>query len=245
MKTSLAEVSHDIRHLAIIMDGNGRFAKAKGLVRHLGHKEGIKKISRLIDDILELRIGALSLFAFSTENWNRPQDEIDHLFAYLEEFLEREKMNMLQKGVHLMISGDYTKLPASAVTKIDEVTELTKDNHRLVLNICLNYGGRDDIVRASKIVAELVHHQQLDINEIDEEILAQCLYTAELPDVDLLIRTSGEFRISNFLLWQLAYAELVFLPVNWPDFQTKDLLDAIKVYNNRDRRHGAIKDGNN
>lgn len=234
------ELNKPIHHIAFIMDGNGRWAKARHLPRHLGHKEACNRIVDIVEDCQDYDIDVVSLYAFSTENWKRPQDEIDHLFDYLELFFKREIKRLMKDEIKVIISGDITPLPEKTKKTIHETLELTKNNKRTVLNICLNYGGMQEIVKATKEIAEEVKDGKLDIKDIDLSLFENHLYTKGLPNVDLLVRTSGEMRTSNYLPWQLAYAEFIFTPIQWPDFRRKQLVECFKEYNNRNRRFGGL-----
>ena len=233
----------NIRHIAFIMDGNGRWAKKRGLPRHLGHKEGCERVIEIYEECLDNGIKVMSLYAFSTENWNRPKAEINHLFNYLAIFFKRELKRMLRDGCQVRTSGDLTRLPKKTQKVIADAKEKTKDCKNYVFNICLNYGGRDDIVRAAKLFAKDVKEGKKDIDSLTEEEFQQYLYTTDLPPVDLLVRTSGEQRISNFMPWQLAYAEFIFTPTYWPDFTKAELRKCLEEYKTRDRRFGGIGDG--
>lgn len=230
-----------LTHVAFIMDGNGRWAKKRGLPRHLGHKEGCERIIETFDLCKEYGIKVCSFYAFSTENWNRPKDEIRHLFNYLEAFFKREIDHLMRDGVRVVISGDISKLPEKTEKTCRDAIERTKNNDNYVMNICLNYGSRDEIVRASKLIASEVKEGKINIDDVTEDLFSDHLYTRGLPDVDLMIRTSGEERLSNYLLWQNAYAEFVFTPVHWPDFKREAFENALEEYNNRQRRFGGLK----
>ena len=230
-----------LTHIAFIMDGNGRWAKKRGLPRYLGHKEGCERIIEVFDLCKEYGVKVCSFYAFSTENWNRPKDEIRHLFNYLEAFFKREIDHLMRDGVRVVISGDMSRLPVKTQNTCKQAIEQTKNNTNYVMNICLNYGSRDEIVHASKEIATEVKEGSLKIDDITEELFSNHLYTKGLPDVDLMIRTSGEERLSNYLLWQNAYSEFVFTPVHWPDFKRDAFEDALKEYNNRQRRFGGLK----
>ena len=230
-----------IKHIAFIMDGNGRWANARGLPRHLGHKEACNRIIDVFYFCKEYNIEVMSLYAFSTENWKRPKAEINHLFTYLEIFFKREIKTLIKEGVRLMFSGDLTKLPLKTQKTCAKAIEDTKDCKSFVMNICLNYGGRDELVRAAKLMHQDIVDGKVDIDRIDNDAFENYLYTAGLPNVDLLIRTSGEQRTSNFLPWQLAYAEFVFTPVHWPDFKKDAFLDCLEIFNSRNRRYGGLK----
>lgn len=231
-----------LRHIAFIMDGNGRWAKARGLPRHLGHKAACEKLREIIDECDRQGIKVVSVYAFSTENWSRPQDEIDHLMGYLEEFLAREIPSFSARGGKIIVSGDLGRLPESTRNACLKAIEDTKDNQGQIFNVCLNYGGRDEIVRATKAIAEEVKEGKIRLNEIDEAYVKAHLWH-DLPDVDLLIRTSGECRLSNYLLYQVAYAEFIFTPTKWPDFGKKELDACLEEYEKRDRRYGGLTDG--
>jgi len=226
-------------HVAIIMDGNGRWAKSRGLPRIAGHRRGAESVRRAITASAELGISYLTLFGFSSENWKRPSDEVNDLMGLLRHYLRGEIAELHQQGVRLLVIGDRARLAPDIVTLIDNAEQLTRDNKGLTLIVALSYGGRDDIVQASRKLAEDVAAGRIQAKDIDETRLSSSLFTAGIPDPDLLIRTSGEQRISNFLLWQLAYTELVFIETLWPDFGRADLEKAISDYHGRERRYGA------
>ncbi|WBA18490.1 isoprenyl transferase [Salinivibrio kushneri] len=227
------------QHIAVIMDGNGRWAKARGKARVFGHKAGVKAVRKTVKAASELGVKALTLFAFSSENWRRPEDEVSVLMELFINVLSREVKRLDSHGVQLRIIGDTSRFSPSLQTKIAEAEALTADNDRLVLNIAANYGGQWDITQATRRVAEKVAAGQLQPNDIGEQDIARHLMLADLPDVDLMIRTSGECRISNFILWQAAYAELCFTEQYWPDFNEQSLYDAVAWYVNRERRFGC------
>lgn len=227
-------------HVAFIMDGNGRWAKKRGLPRHLGHKAGCDRIIEIYEECLAQDIRVMSLYAFSTENWNRPQDEINHLFEYLDIFFKKEINRMIKDGCVIRTSGDLSKLPKKTQKTIASAIEKTKDNNRFYFNICLNYGGKAEIVRAAKNIAQEVKEGKLNIDDITEDVFEDHLYTSGLPPVDLLIRTSGELRTSNYMPWQLAYAEFIFPLVPWPDFTKEEFRKCLNEYYSRDRRFGTI-----
>ena len=231
-----------LEHIAFIMDGNGRWAKARHLPRHLGHKEGCERVIEIYEACREKGVKVMSLYAFSTENWNRPKDEIRHLFKYLELFFKREKARMIREGCRIIVSGDITPLPTSTKKTILESIEDTKHCQDFVFNICLNYGGKAEIVRAAKLFAQEVVEGKTQVDDLTEEKFEQYLYTKDLPPVDLLIRTSGEQRTSNYLPWQLAYAEFIFTPTPWPDFTKDKFFDCLEEYFTRSRRFGGIKE---
>lgn len=234
-------LSQSLAHVAFIMDGNGRWAKKHLLPRHLGHKEGCLRISEIAQACEELGIKAMTLYAFSTENWKRPKDEIDHLFQYLDDFFEREIDHMMRDGVRVMISGDVSRLPAKSQKTISKAIDLTHNNEKFVFNICLNYGGRAELLRATKAFSLDVLEGRKKIDDLDEKTFTTYLYTASLPEVDLLIRTSGEQRTSNFLPWQLAYSEFIFTPTYWPDFTKAEFIKCLIEFESRSRRFGGIK----
>jgi undecaprenyl diphosphate synthase len=221
------------------MDGNGRWAKARGLPRIAGHRRGAESVRRAITASAELGISYLTLFGFSSENWKRPSDEVNDLMGLLRHYLRGEIAELHQQGVRMLVIGDRARLAPDIVTLIDNAEKLTRDNKRLTLIVALSYGGRDDIVQASRRLAEDVAAGRIQAKDIDETKLSSSLFTAGIPDPDLLIRTSGEQRISNFLLWQLAYTELVFTEALWPDFGRADLEKAINDFHGRERRYGA------
>jgi len=228
-------------HVAFIMDGNGRWAKARGLPRYLGHKEACNRIIELFEVCREFKIKNMSFFAFSTENWNRPQDEIDHLMDYLEEFFKKEIDYLDSVGTRIVVSGDLSRIREKTRKICVESIERTKNNSTWVINVCLNYGGRDEIVRAARKAAELAKEGKLDPASIDEATFRNFFWDPTLPDVDLLIRTSGEMRISNYMLYQCAYSEFVFTPVKWPDFKRPQFIDCLKEFESRNRRYGGLK----
>ena len=227
-------------HVAIIMDGNGRWAKGRSLPRPLGHHAGMTAVREVVEGSLAAGVGVLTLFAFSQENWQRPPREIDALMSLLEEYIAKEADQLREQGVSVRILGDIDRLTGGARVAADRIVAETEGGGRLALNLCISYGARAEIVRAARLLAEDVAAGRLVPAEIDEKALTRRLYTAEWPDPDLLIRTSGEMRISNFLLWQLAYAELYVTPVLWPDFTRRHLFEAILEFQRRDRRFGRV-----
>lgn len=230
------------KHLAIIMDGNGRWAKKKGMLRMFGHENGTKAVRQTVESCAKLGIECLTLYAFSTENWNRPKLEVDTLMNLLVSSLEKELPTLQKNSIKLNTIGNTAMLPDSARKKLQDVMEQTKGNTRMTLTLALSYGSREEIVSAVKMISEKVKNNQLNIADISESVISQHLYTYDLPDVDLVIRTSGEQRISNFLLWQVAYAEFYFTEVLWPDFREKDLHEAIISYQKRERRFGKTSE---
>ena len=230
------------RHIAIIMDGNGRWAKQKGLLRTLGHENGTKSVKRTVETCSKLGIENLTLYAFSTENWNRPKLEVDTLMKLLVSSLRKEAKTFQENNIRLNSIGNLSKLPSSIYKELNEVMEKTKNNTRMTLTLALSYGSREELLNVVKNISDKVKNNIISIPDIDESIINQHLYTQNLPDVDLLIRTSGEHRISNFLLWQIAYAELYFTNVLWPDFKEADLYEAIISYQQRERRFGKTSE---
>jgi undecaprenyl diphosphate synthase len=230
------------KHLAIIMDGNGRWAKQKGLIRALGHDSGTKSVKTTIESCTKLGIECLTLYAFSTENWNRPKLEVDTLMKLLIKSLKRELKTLQKNNIKLNAIGNLEKLPKTAQDELFDVINKTKDNTRLTLTLALSYGSREELVNAVKLISDKVKNNIISLDSIDDSIINEHLYTRNLPEVDLLIRTSGEHRISNFLLWQIAYAELYFTDVLWPDFKEQDLYEAIISYQKRERRFGKTSE---
>ena len=230
------------KHLAIIMDGNGRWAKQKGLLRAFGHENGTKSVRVTVETSAKLGISNLTLFAFSTENWRRPKLEVDLLMELLINSLKNELNTLQENNIKLNSIGNLDLLPKSAQKKLEEVIETTKNNSRMVLTLALSYGSREELINAVKNISNKVKNNIISIDNIDESIINQHLYTRDLPEVDLLIRTSGEHRISNFLLWQIAYSELYFTDVLWPDFKENDLYEAIISYQKRERRFGKTSE---
>jgi len=227
-------------HIAIIMDGNGRWAQGRSLPRPMGHHAGMRAVREVVEGCLEADVEVLTLFAFSQENWQRPLGEIEALMSLLEEYIAREVEELRGRGVAVRILGDLERLGNGARRAVDRIMAETAAGDRLALNLCISYSSRAEIARAARLLAEDAAAGRLDPADIDEEAIARRLYTAPSPDPDLLIRTSGEMRISNFLLWQLAYAELYVTPVLWPDFTRRHLFEAILEFQRRDRRFGRV-----
>jgi len=227
------------QHLAIIMDGNGRWAKKRGLPRSAGHKEGAKSVRRVITSCLDFNIPILTIYAFSTENWKRPKQEIVYLLKLFERFLSKEKANLIKNNIKINFIGRLNNLPDSLTEKMKELHESTISNNKLVLNVAINYGGRAEIVDALKSIALKIEEKKLNIEEINENTIRDNLYTQNLPEPDLLIRTAGEMRISNFMIWQIAYTELWVTPVYWPDFDENNLIEAIRNFQKRVRKYGG------
>ena len=223
-------------HVAMIMDGNGRWAKSRGLPRMAGHRAGTENLRRVITTTVEFGIKYLTIYAFSTENWSRPEDEVQGLLQIVADVIDRELKELHEQGVQLRHIGRLEKLPENLRIKVQKAMEMTKNNDRLVLNIAFNYGGRDELVYAfSRMIADGVQPDQ-----VSEELIGKYLYTAGVPDPDMIIRTSGEFRTSNFLLWQAAFAEWYITPTYWPDFDKEEYRKALIAFNQRDRRFGGL-----
>ena len=230
------------KHIAVIMDGNGRWAKQQGKARVFGHKNGVASVRSTIETCTELGVDYLTLYAFSTENWNRPKLEVKTLMSILVSSLRKELKTFQKNNIKLIAIGDLDGLPEKAKNELNDVIEKTKNNTALTLTLALNYGARDEIVNVIKNISKKVVNNNLKVEEINENIINNHLYTFSLPDVDLMIRTSGEKRISNFLLWQIAYAELYFTDTLWPDFRENNLYAAIIDYQNRERRFGKTSE---
>jgi undecaprenyl diphosphate synthase len=230
------------KHLAIIMDGNGRWAKQKGLLRAFGHENGTKSVKATVETCARIGIENLTLYAFSTENWNRPKLEVDTLMKLLISSLKKEEETLQKNNIRLNSIGNIELLPEKAKKELLTVIEKTKNNTRMTLTLALSYGARKELISAVKKISNKVKNNIISVDTIDESIINQHLYTHDLPDVDLVIRTSGEHRISNFLLWQIAYAEFYFTDVLWPDFKEQDLYEAIVSYQKRERRFGKTSE---
>jgi len=230
------------KHVAIIMDGNGRWAKKIGKKRVFGHKNGTNSVRECIDASIKIGVKNLTLFVFSTENWNRPKLEVNALMDLLAYTLEKEKDSLIKNNIKVNVIGDLESLENEPKTKLKDIISSTAYNDKLNLNLAISYGSRQEILNAFKELSNKVKNNIISIKNIDEKIINEHLYTRNLPNVDLLIRTGGEKRVSNFLLWQIAYAEMYFTEILWPDFKEKDFLDAIVNYQNRERRFGKISD---
>lgn len=228
------------KHIAIIMDGNGRWAKARKLPRTMGHRAGMNTIKTVVKDASNLGVRYLTLYAFSTENWKRPREEVGALMDLVVEFIDKELNELHENGVRLNSIGDISKLPEKSRKSIEDAKRKTRNNKGLTLNIALNYGGRDEIIKGVKEIAALVAEGKLKIEDINEKEISNHLYTKDMPDPDMIIRPSGELRLSNYLLWQSAYSEFWFSNINWPDFGEQDLRKAIADYQKRDRRYGGV-----
>ena len=228
-------------HIAIIMDGNGRWAKQRNLPRTMGHKAGVETVRRILKECRRLGVKNLTLYTFSTENWGRPKEEVSALMKLIVTYLNNELKECNENGVRLNIFGDVSGLPKQCEDAINDAVELTKNNTVINLNLALNYGGRDEIVRAVKMIVDDIKENKIQNSDINTKLISQYLYTKDIPDPDLIIRPSGEQRLSNFLLYQCAYSEFWYSDINWPDFKEEDLRKAISDYQNRDRRFGKVK----
>ncbi len=230
------------KHVAIIMDGNGRWAKSKGRLRIFGHENGVKAVRETVEAAAEIGIDYLTLYAFSTENWHRPKKEVDALMKLLVKSLNKETPTLNKNNIRLKAIGNLNKLQDSTKAELEKAIESTKQNNRTILTLALSYSARDEITTMSKRIAEQVVAGNLAIENIDNQIISRNLYTKNMPDPELLIRTSGEKRISNFLLWQIAYTELYFTPKLWPDFRKEDFFEALLDFQNRERRFGKTSE---
>ena len=233
------------QHVAIILDGNGRWAKSKGMPRNYGHAQGSKNVERICEDAFRMGVKYLTVYAFSTENWSRPKDEVDALMKLLRNYMKTCLKTAAKNDMKIRVIGDISKLDADIRSRIAELEEATQGNGGLNFQIAINYGSRDELVRAVRHLSRDVKEGRLDPDEIDERRIERYLDTHDIPDPDLLIRTSGEQRLSNYLLWQLAYTEFYFTDVPWPDFTKEELVRAIEHYNARDRRFGGVKEEQN
>jgi len=230
------------RHVGIIMDGNGRWANTRGWRRFQGHMQGADQVMSVIEEAIDLDLKALSLFCFSTENWRRPTEEVDFLMDLMYKFAELQHQRLHALNIKVRVFGEYHRAPERLQRQLDRSAEQTKNNTGLALNFMVSYGGRLDILRAARSISELVREGKLNPDDITEEVFSQHLYTREVPDPDLIIRTSGEFRVSNFMLWQSAYAEFFVSEKLWPDFTRQDLRQACEHFANRERRFGTAKE---
>ncbi len=229
-------------HVAIIMDGNGRWAKQQGFLRTLGHERGSKSLTKIIEECSNLGVRYLTLYTFSTENWNRPKYEVETLMKVLIRSLKKELKTMQENNIKMNAIGNIEKLPLAAQKVLSDCIEKTKENTKMTITLALSYGSREELVNVVKKISDKVKNNIISIDSIDDSIINEHLYTHNLPDVDLLIRTSGEHRISNFMLWQIAYSELYFTDVLWPDFKEADLHEAIISYQKRERRFGKTSE---
>ena len=228
------------KHIGIIMDGNGRWAKKQSLIRSYGHKAGMNSVIEIVEHSKEMGIEILTLYAFSTENWKRPKDEVGFIMDLLIKYIYSQLDKLINNGVRINILGDYSKIPKKAQISVNKALEATSNNNSMILNIALNYGGRDEIINASKCIAQLIKDEKIDIDDIDDELFKSHLYTSNQVDPDLIIRTGAEQRLSNFLTYQGVYAELYFTDTLWPDFDTEDFDSAIQDYQHRKRRYGGL-----
>ena len=239
---SKIDLTRTPEHIAIIMDGNGRWAKKQGHMRLYGHNFGVESVRETLKAAKELKVKYLTLYAFSTENWNRPKEEVDGLMDLLVRSLANEVKELSDSGVRLLAIGDIEGLPEACQNELQESIDLTKDNSEITMVLALNYSSRWEIVNAVKRIANEAKNETLDINAIDANLFSSYLTTSQIPDPELLIRTSGEYRISNFLLWQIAYSEFHFTDVLWPDFKREDLFKAVLDYQSRERRFGMVSE---
>ena len=232
------------QHIAIILDGNGRWAKKRGLPRTAGHQEGAMNVREITKLCANIGIKALTVYAFSTENWKRPDEEVKFLMKLPIKFFNEFAPELVENNIRLKVIGNVEELPIDLQQKVLEISELTKNNTKMTLTIALNYGSQDEIKQAVQAIATDVKNGQLNVEDINEDVIDQHLMTSDLPPLDLMIRTSGELRISNYLLWQLAYAELYFSSIAWPDFKEEQLYEALLDYQKRNRRFGALNEAN-
>ena len=237
-KTSTNSVAKIPSHIAIIMDGNARFAISKSLPIKIGHKMGADNVQKITDNCIEIGVKYLTIYAFSSENWNRPQEEVKYLMDLLYDYLAKESSELMKRGIKIIVSGNLDNIEERLKNKIAQVEELSKNNTKLTLNVAFSYGARQEIVDATKKIAVAVKNQEIIIEDVNENLFSNYLYHPEIPDPDLLIRTAGDLRISNFLLWQIAYTELYFSEKFWPEFNKSELLKAINNFNKRERRYG-------
>ena len=228
-------------HVAIIMDGNGRWARERGLPRHLGHREGMKSVREVVEGAIDAGVEILTLFAFSTENWRRPAQEVSALMGLLQIYARKERDELRRQGVEVHVLGDLERIDEATRDAVGTIVDGTRGGKNLRLNLMISYGGREELVRAARMLSERVRRGELSPDDIDHEQMEDALFTRGLPSPDLLIRTSGEYRISNFMLWQLAYTELHITPVFWPDFDRDDLFGALLDYQRRERRFGQVQ----
>jgi undecaprenyl diphosphate synthase len=231
---------HHVSHIAIIMDGNGRWAKERGLPRAEGHRAGAESIREVTEACIELGVKYLTLYAFSSENWNRPKSEVDALMKLLDRFLDDKAAELDKQNIRLLAIGDLDRLPTATRKRLDRIQEQTKNHDTMTLVLALSYGAREEITAAVRAIAKAAVAGEISPDQIDGELIARHLYTKDIPDPDLLIRTSGEMRVSNFLLWQISYAEIVIVKKMWPDFRQGDLFAAVEEYKKRHRRFGAL-----
>lgn len=242
MTLDISQISEDQmpKHIAVIMDGNGRWATQKKFPRVHGHKNAITAVRDTVEGCAELKVQALTLYAFSTENWGRPKEEVSFLMKMLKDFLIKERKMMMDNNIRLHLVGRRIKLPDEVLKELDKSIEMTSENTGMVLSLALDYGGQQEILDAVKKIASQVQSGEMTTDEVDFQTMEKALYTRNLPELDLVIRTSGEIRLSNFLLWQAAYAELYFTEILWPDFRRKHLHEAIVEFSRRQRRMGKV-----
>lgn len=226
------------QHIAIIMDGNARWAKKRGLPLQVGHKFGAENLQKVAENCIELGVKFLTVYAFSSENWSRPKEEVEYLMKLLGDYLEKQTNELAKKDVKIVVSGNLERLSEALKSKIGKIIDETKSNKSLTLNVAFSYGARQEIIDTVKKISSLVLDKKISPNEVDEKLFSENLYQPEIPDPDLLIRTAGDIRVSNFLLWQIAYTELHFTKIFWPDFTKKHLVTAIKDFNKKERRYG-------
>ncbi len=236
----MAVADESLKHIAIIMDGNGRWAQKKGLVRNMGHKKGAQTVIEIAKAVKELGIQYLTLYAFSTENWKRSEEEVSGLMSLLREYLDKNFEELKKNDVRIIFIGQREMLDADIVLKMEKLEQETLNNKSLVLQVALSYGSRLEIVTAAKKIAELVAKKDISVDDINEDVFSKFLYTAGVPDPDLVIRTSGEQRISNYLLWQIAYSEFYFTNTLWPDFSKEELSNIVENFKTRERRYGKV-----
>lgn len=243
MKENFYDINIDKipQHIAIIMDGNGRWAKSRFMPRTYGHKVGVETIRKIVKECSRLGVKYLTLYAFSTENWKRPEEEVSALMGLLVTYLKNELEELNKNNVKILTIGDISKLPMPCIVELEKSIEKTKHNTGVVLSLALNYGARNDIQKAIKEISKNVLEGSIELEDIDEKMIANHLYTKNIIDPDLVIRTSGEQRLSNFLLWEVAYSEFYYTDIHWPDFNEEELQKAIYSYQNRDRRFGGVK----
>ncbi|MFW5736579.1 MAG: isoprenyl transferase [Halanaerobium sp.] len=231
------------KNIAIIMDGNGRWAEQRNKSRSYGHKEGVKTLKKIVKAAAKLKVESLTVYAFSTENWKRPKTEVDFLLTLMDRTIHNELDELLKEGVRVKFLGRRKNLSQNLIDQFDNIENRSAENNNLTLNIAFNYGGRAEIIDAAKKIAEAYQNQEIDLENFAENDFGSYLYNTELQNIELLIRTGGDLRLSNFLLWQSAYAELYFTDKFWPDFSGEDLMEAIEDFKKRDRRFGGLKDG--
>jgi len=241
LKARVAKQENLPEHVAIIMDGNGRWAKSRELPLKDGHAAGVKTVKKMVKISREIGISILTLYTFSSQNWRRPRFEVKALMKLLSDSAQNEVDELVEEGVKVLVSGDIAGLPIAQRKAMQMIMDRTSNGEKLILNLALNYGGREEIIHATKKIAEMISAGEITLNDIDSQLFSKNLYTGDLPDPDLIIRTSGEKRISNFLLWQIAYSELYITDTLWPDFDEVDFLEAIIDFDTRDRRFGGRK----